>query len=444
MSPLFRDEVLQARRSQPLGSIRIGHNPRFTAVAAVALVLALAVVAYATWGEVTRKSRLGGILVPVEGTLNLSSAFTGRLVDVRVKEGQAVDAGQVLMTVGTDRTTAQGDTAALVAKSMEQRRATLVAERGLAELQTRQRLQALVDRGRSLDGEARQLESEQESVGRRVELAQKSLERYRELARSGFVAEVQVQQRQEELIDLTSRRNAVDRNLTGVRRDAQGLRAEQAALDATLRTQLAQLDRGIAALEQESTENTARRELTLVAPRAGTVSAIVAKEGQIVQAGQTLAALVPVAPGGGASPLEAHLFAPSRAMGFVAEGQEVWLRYAAYPYQKFGMARGSVESVSRTPIGPQDLPVGQGQALLATAQANEPLYRVTVKLESQQIRTYGETQALRAGMALEADAVQERRKVWEWVLEPVLAASGLAKALSPAAPAAPAAGARAP
>jgi membrane fusion protein len=32
-------------------------------------------------------------------------------------------------------------------------------------------------------------------------------------------------------------------------------------------------------------------------------------------------------------------------------------------------------------------------------------------------------------MALEADVLQERRAVWEWMLEPVLAASGMAKVL---------------
>ena len=33
-------------------------------------------------------------------------------------------------------------------------------------------------------------------------------------------------------------------------------------------------------------------------------------------------------------------------------------------------------------------------------------------------------------MTLEADVGQERRRIWEWLLEPVLAASGLAKSLA--------------
>lgn len=121
------------------------------------------------------------------------------------------------------------------------------------------------------------------------------------------------------------------------------------------------------------------------------------------------------------APLQAHLYAPSRTAGFVQPGQTVWLRYAAYPYQKFGLAQGEVFDVSRTPIASQDLPFGQQQALSQAAQSTEPLYRITVNLVSQIIHAYGRSQLLKPGMALEADVAQDRRAVWEWVLEPLLA-----------------------
>jgi membrane fusion protein len=101
----------------------------------------------------------------------------------------------------------------------------------------------------------------------------------------------------------------------------------------------------------------------------------------------------------------------------------VWLRFAAFPYQKFGMGEGRIVSASRTPILPQDLPAGQSQALLGATQSHEPLYRVDVALTAQNIVAYGRAQPLKAGMALEADVLQDRRAIWEWVMEPLLAAS---------------------
>ena len=426
---LFREEVLQAKQANYLGTIRIGRNPSFAVVTAVAVLLAAAFVAFAVWGEVTRKARLTGLLAPTLGTLNLTTSQAGTLIELRVNEGDVVQVGQLLMRINTDRGTTEGGTAALIAGSLQQRRATLEAERKLDLLQTQQRQQALADRLRSTDSEQAQAHGELDTIARRLQLAAKSVERYETLAKEGFVADIQAQQKHEELLDLRTRERIAQRALTALARDAQSLRAEQIANASALQTQLTQIDRILASLAQEGTENSARGQLVITAPQAGAVSAIGVHAGESVQPGQTLATLVPQAASGQASTLEAQLYAPSRTAGFVQPGQDVWLRLAAYPYQKFGMAQGRVARVSSTPINPSDLPPGQGQALLAAAQSNEPLYRVTVALASQTIQTYGKQQPLRPGMALEADVLQERRAVWEWMLEPVLAASGMAKVL---------------
>ena len=431
-SKLFRDEVLVARQSHYLGTIRIGRNPSFLAVAATAILLAAALLAYAVCGETTRKARLTGLLVPTEGTLTLSAPQSGTLLEIRVKEGDIVAINQVLLKVGVDRSTVQGDTSVLIAQNLQQRRATMQAERTIAETQYRQRQQAAADRTRSLESEARQAEGELEGAHRRLALARKSVERYDDLAKKGFVAEIQAQQKQEELLDLVGRESTAERGLISVRRDIQALQAEEVANRSALQAQLIQIDRSLASLNQEGTENSARREIVVIAPQAGTVAALTVNRGQLVQAGQTLAVLVPRSADGKPSPLQAQLFAPSRMAGFVQPGQEVWIRYAAYPFQKFGMARGLIESVSRTPLAAQDLPAGQSQAIMTAAQSNEPMYRVTVSLASQVQQAYGQEQSLKPGMTLEADVVQERRRIWEWMLEPVLAASGLSKALSPA------------
>jgi multidrug efflux pump subunit AcrA (membrane-fusion protein) len=121
------------------------------------------------------------------------------------------------------------------------------------------------------------------------------------------------------------------------------------------------------------------------------------------------------------APLEALLFAPSRTAGFVVPGQRVLLRYAAYPYQKFGLQSGRVVSVSQSAFAPSDL--SPGLQTQFGHQSNETLYRVTVALDSQSIATYGDVRLLKAGMALDADIVQDRRRIIEWMLEPIFAAA---------------------
>jgi membrane fusion protein len=431
-TPLFRQQALDAQQAQYLGSVRIGRNPGFAAVAGVALLLAAALVSFAAWGQIARKARVPGLLVPLLGSLQLSTAAAGTLAERRVAEGDAVQAGQVLFVIATDRNGGDGPTAALVGASLVQRRGTLEAERALRETASRQRTQALAERIRALDSERLRAEQEALLVERRVALAAKSTERYRQLAGEGFVSELQAQAKQEELIDLEQRSQASQRGVAALAREQQALRVELQGTATQLQTELAQIDRNLAMLGQEATENDARRSLVVTAPAPGMVTALHLPRGAAVQAGQVLATLVPqgaeAAQAG--QQLEAQLYAPSRTAGFVQVGQAVWLRYAAFPYQKFGMARGTVSSVSRTPVNPQELPSGQAQSLLAAAQANEPLYRIKVALVSEGVEAFGQMQALKPGMTLEADVVQERRAVWEWLLEPVIAARQRVKVLS--------------
>jgi membrane fusion protein len=95
----------------------------------------------------------------------------------------------------------------------------------------------------------------------------------------------------------------------------------------------------------------------------------------------------------------------------------VLLRYQAFPYQKFGLQGGQVVQVSRSPLQASELagvplPKSEGEA--------EPLYRITVTLDKQAVAAYGREQALAPGMQLEADVLLDRRRLIEWIFEPLL------------------------
>ncbi len=438
---LFRQEVAAAQAAQYLGSVRLQRPWSYAAVTSVALALALMLVAFATWGEVNRKARLSGVVVPSQGSLNISAPQAGVVMDLPVREGQSVKAGEVLLVLQTERQSmlngSLSDTTERAAQQIATRLQTLSTERTLRELQTQQREQVLDDRLRTTAQQLRQAEEESALQARRVQLAQTTLVRNQQLAESGFVAEAQVQVRQEELIDAKARAQALERARLGLMQDQQTPRGERTALKAQLQSDTNQIDRNRASLDQEASENAARKTMVISAPYAGTITALNLKAGQSVQSGQALATLVPQAAysdANGPGPLLAQLFAPSRTAGFIRPGQTVYLRYDAYPYQKFGLHQGRITSVSATPFAPSELPPNLAEQLLTQAGSKEALYRVNVSLDAQSIQAYGEALPLKAGLTVEADVLQERRKVWEWVLEPVLAARQRLKVMSAGLP----------
>ncbi len=454
---LFRREVQEAQSAQWMGTVRLSRPLSFSVVTAVAVLLAASFGSLSVWGEVNRKARLSGILVPIQGSLNITAAQAGVIAERRVREGDTVAAGDVLLIINAERQSLVGpeglvgDTAALVAQQIESRRQALVAERNFRELQARQREQVLTDRLRTLDAQLRTSEDELLGQRHRVKLSEKTFERHQALAREGFISEAQAQARQEELIDARNREQGLQRARLGLQQDRQALLGERQALAAQLQTELSQLNRSLASAEQEAAENSARKTTVVLAPQpfgigAGgdedpsdsatapraakaryRVTGLNLQVGQFVQAGQSLATLVPVtasktgAPADSTQTLEAQLFAPSRTVGFVALGQRVYLRYAAYPYQKFGLHGGRISAISATPFAAHELPPNLSRQVSAQAGSEEALYRINVQLDHQVVRAYGKDYLLKAGLTLDADVLQDRRRIWEWVLEPVLA-----------------------
>lgn len=436
---LFRNEVAEAQTAHWLGAVRLVRPLSFSLVTACALGLASALVAFAVWGEFNRKARLSGLLVPTLGTLNITTPQGGTVVQRPVAEGQMVKSGDVLLVIKSERNTLRGgvaeDTGAQVDQQIAARLLSVQAERGLRALQNRQREQMLADRVRTLQAEMRQLAEEGELLQRRVQLADTSLSRQQQLAADGFVSAAQVQARQEERLEAQARLQSNLRMATGLQRDLQDTLAEREALAAQLQADIHQLRRAEAGLAQEAAENAARHSTVITAPYAGQITALGLQPGQSVQAGQTLLTLLPQGEGPAGLPahlqaqLQAHLYAPSRTAGFLRPGQTVHLRYAAYPYQKFGLHAGTVTAVSTTPFAPGELPPNIAQQLLAQAGSPEALYRVNVQLARQHIQANGEDIQLKPGLTLDADVMQERRRIWEWVLAPVLAARQQMKTL---------------
>jgi membrane fusion protein len=223
------------------------------------------------------------------------------------------------------------------------------------------------------------------------------------------------QQKQADLLDQRNRLQALERDQISVERELQTQRSELTSLPLRQRTQLAQIERLITSTDQEWTESEGKRRIALIAPKSGIATAVTAEVGQAVDGGKPVVSIVP-----DGAVLQAHLFAPSRAIGFIRPGDHVLLRYQAYPYQKFGHALGVVGSVSRTALSSDDL----SGTPAWTSNSGEPLYRITVMLARQTVTAYGHPLSLQAGMLVDADVLHERRKLYEWVLEPLYSLTG--------------------
>lgn len=410
MNGLFRTEALQAVQQQWLGRVRIVQPPALRWSAALALAVAVALAALLGLASYTRKAAVPGTLVPDHGLIRLAPVAAGTVVERHVAEGQPVRAGDLLFVLSQDRFSRDDATQGVLDRAVDAQRRSLEDVARQQQALSRARDRALALRQEALRAEQSQLAAEAALQQRRLALARQSLERLQSLQAQAFVSEAQVQARQEEVLALEAQGQALQRQQAALGRERAELDGERATLPAQRDSAVAQVGSELAELSRDGAELRGVRRIEIRAPLDGTVHALLAEPGQSIAPPAALASLLPAN-----ARLQAELLAPSRTMGFVRPGQAVRLRVEAYPHARYGVLTGRVARVDRVPLAASEL----GTLALATqATAGEPLFRLVVTLDP--LPPDWRDRPLAAGLRLQADVLLERRRLWQWWLEPLL------------------------
>jgi membrane fusion protein len=421
MQQLFRDQAVRHKLSKPSGTV-LNYSRWTRPVAAASAALSAGLLILIVFGHYTRAVAISGYLVPEGGILRVFAPQSGVIVEKRIKAGDHVDKGDVLFVLSSDREgREQAPLYALATETLRDRRAKMADT---------------IEKTRSIqDAElVRMKERRQETIERRVLLDQKVailadeinlratiLERKKSLADRKLGTVDQSEQVELGLLDQKAQ-------LSGLQLDRASLTQELSTLDNDLvvkplqqRNELSALQRDLSSLDQQLAESETRGENAIVAPAAGVLTVELATLGQSVTPSQPLAVIQP-----DGAVLQVHLFAPSRAVGFVKPDDRVNLRYQAFPYQKFGQQDGRVRSIARTALSGTEL----ASLNLPQQDQNEPLYRIVVEPRRQAIEVYGRQTPLQAGMAVDAYVLQETRAIYEWMLEPLFSVNSVSMSSS--------------
>lgn len=418
---LFRKEVLEARGTSWLGGISLAQPVRLWALTAVAVVIALIVVLFLFFATYTQRSRVVGQLVPSKGLATVLAPATGVVSRMDVPEDGKVSTGQTLAVVTVPRATlASGDTMVALQQRLQRRQEGLASAQSAQEQLLAAQAHGLAAQLSAARHELVQIEAEIATREGQVRIAKETLERLRQLQRDKYVSELQTKQQEAATLEKVSETQLLQRQAISTRRMIAQLQQSLQELPGQRQAFDANFQRDLALLAQEQVETQARGELVVGAPISGIVATLLVKPGQAVQAGQPLLVLMP-----DDGKLEAQLLVPSRAIGFIETGDPVLLRYQAYPYQKFGHYVGHVIRISRSA-----LTVSEQGALTGNSETGERRYHVTVALARQTVTAYSQAEPLKPGMLLEADILGERRRLIEWVFEPLYSLRGTMLATS--------------
>ncbi|WP_420010129.1 HlyD family efflux transporter periplasmic adaptor subunit [Xanthomonas sacchari] len=371
-----------------------------------------AIVLWLFFGHYTQRVHVTGLLVPRAGLISLTANTLGVIDHVGVAEGDRVASGQVLVSLSGEHTSkALGNTAASVSAQLQRQAGSL--RQDIGDTQQLQDKQAEDNRTQqsALKEQLVQIDAQIAIEKKQMQLVQELVDKWSGLVAGGYIPALQVEQEQSALLADESQLRSLQQQRASTQQQLSVLNDQLTQLPLAVSAKLNDLRRQLAQVEQTLAQNEAARASELRAPASGTVSTLLVKPGASVALGQPLLAIVP-----DGSTLQAQILVPSQAVGFVHPGIQVTLHYQAFPYQKFGLHHGVVRSVSRSALTPGEVTLLLGGG---NPPSSDPLYLARVDLADQNVEAYGRKEPLRPGMALDADMLLDRRRIVEWIFEPL-------------------------
>jgi hemolysin D len=425
----FAPDLLTIQEQPPA---RMPRTVGYVTCGLVALLLG-----WAVFGRLDIIAGAEGRLVPRNYSRVVQPAEAGIVRDVLVRDGDEVKAGQVLMRM--DATTASADMgtlkadAALKALGLRRIDAELsgsplliraddppeLAAQVMAQYTARRQsyLDALDQERATLKRAHYDLMAAQQQLAKlvaTVPLYQRSASSYEKLVKDGFVSELGASDKIREKIEKEQELKSQEASMAALESAVEQARRKLAQVKSSYQTQL--LNERV---ELQGQQQHAQGELQKQIYRSGLLELKAAEDGvvkdmvtftpgAVVQPGAVLLNLVPRN-----EPLYAEVAIHNEDVGFVAPGQAVKVKLQAYPFQKYGLLDGKVDTVSA------DSSAADPQKASALGQSPQS-YKALVRLDSQVLHgPHAQRLKLSAGMVVQAEISQGNRTVLEYLLSPV-------------------------
>ncbi|TQV84262.1 HlyD family efflux transporter periplasmic adaptor subunit [Exilibacterium tricleocarpae] len=362
---------------------------------------------YLSLSSYTKSIGVKGVLKTTEGMTKVFAFEEGTVIDLYVEEGDIVEEGDALYKIGTDRDGATGSINTKLAEDLKESYA-LVEQK----IQYQQEIMSLdaEEFTKKIDGKkitVAHIEEEIELKRKHLSLLSSELSAAKKLLDKKIIPKNEYNVKYSQFIEvrisikeMERQRGALLEEIASGQSNLKNMSLKGRSLVTEYRQTLNELKRQLADVE-------AKKFYIINAPSSGTVASIFFLRGYFIETNKPLMTMLPLN-----SEIVAEIYIPSRSVAQVYTEQPINLRYAAFPYQTYGLYRGKIQSISKSLIEPFQAKVQE----LVT----EPSYRAIVELEKQEVDGYGKSIRLQSGMLLNADIVGERRSLLAWFFSPVL------------------------
>ncbi|MBV8190497.1 MAG: HlyD family type I secretion periplasmic adaptor subunit [Alphaproteobacteria bacterium] len=430
-------------------------SPAARAVGATVIVFFCLALAWASWGHVDIIASAQGKIIPSGNVKQIQPFENGVIRAIRVRDGQRVNAGDVLIELDptmtaaelnhlrSDLLAAQLDVARLRAalvedgdplkefkppegatpEQIETQKKFLASQEG----ENRAKIASLKSQQEQKAAERATTEAAIAKLEATIPVAQERFDVRKTLygkelgAKLAYLDALQgLLEQQKDLALQKSRYQEATAALAAITESVEQTKAEYRR---TRFTEFTEAQRKVAGFEQDLIKAEQRTKLQLLAaPIAGTVQQLAVHTiGGVVTAGQVLLVLVPHD-----SKLEIEATIANRDIGFVHGGEEVELKIDTFNFTRYGTLKGTVLSVSQDAVPREKHSEKPGDKTKGTENSSsEPQdqelgYIARISLDRTQMQIGDKMVDLAPGMAVTAEIKTGSRSILSYLISPLL------------------------
>ncbi|MEA5598437.1 HlyD family type I secretion periplasmic adaptor subunit [Rivularia sp. UHCC 0363] len=379
------------------------------------------------WSMLSKVDETGsarGRLEPQGKTHRLDAPVTGKVAAIKVKEGQTVRSGQILLELESEltRTELQQAQAKLEGQYNRINQLQLLKNQLKISLNTQQSQNqaSYAEQLAQIDQIRQRLSSNKQVYDLekgRLKLAKNEVQRYRYLLQNGAISKSKLEEIEGAMFE---RQGLLEQAQSNIQEATTELAKQESANQRIKRTgelallesqkQVKELQSQIVDVQSEISQTKKQieslqfqlKQQTLRAPIDGTIFQLsIDNAGTVVQPGQMITQIAPQG-----APLIFRAEMPSQESGFLRLGMPVKLKFDAYPFQDYGLVEGKLRWIS------------PDSKVVETAQGKVEIFELEIALEQTYIQSGNKPITLTPGQTATAEVVVRQRRVIDFVLDP--------------------------
>lgn len=410
---MFRQKAIDNQKMKWCGQALLLPGIPFWAVAGLCLFFITVFLTFIIMGSYTRRVNVTGEISTWPRAANVYSSVQGVVVKQYATVGQQISAGSLIYQIDVSKSTRSG----VVSKNQRQdinnqlKRITQMIDRlesskkETVAMLEKQKMQYNAAFQRSTDILHRAQEG--------IRIMKENMENYQNYQSRGLITK-------DQLTSQVALYYQQQNNLLGLSGQNEQNALQVTTLESQIHTQAAEFDNRVYQLELQQYE--LQKELlnidtgdTIIvrALTDGRIDSLSVTVGQMVNVGDSLLQVIPQ----NIDHYSLVLWVPNDTIPYITVGDNVNIRYEAFPAEKFGQFTGKVSVISRAPASLQEMQTYPG-APKAALTGSVPYYKVIVRPEKQSIVYDDKRLNLENGMKAQSTLFMEKRRIYQWMISP--------------------------